>query len=89
MELGRHTGVGLERRVCTKCNLNSLEDGTSCIHVLSCPAETNIVPLHLNGHKNFHQLDGEQQFIWLMSNEDIKVMSKVTKFVTTILQPNE
>ena len=91
IELGRHTGVDLERRVCNKCNLNSLEDELHAF--MYCPAhdpQRQILFHYIStNYKIFHQLDGEQQFIWLMSNEDIKVMSRVTKFVTTILQPNE
>ena len=91
IELGRHTGVDSERHVCNKCNLNSLEDELHAF--MYCPAhdpQRQILFHYIStNYKNFHQLDGEQKFIWLMSNEDIKVMSKVTKFVTTMLQPNE
>ena len=89
IELGRHSGMALDRRLCNKCNRQEIEDELHAF--MFCPA----YDIHRQAlfrfvsaqNINFKTLDAGQQFIWLMANEEYTILTKVTKFITHILSP--
>ena len=88
LELGRHNRVRLENRLCIKCNCQAVEDELHAF--ISCTAHE--VQRHIlfqyitHQYPNFNNLNAEERFIWLLSNEDKAVVNMVSKFVTCILK---
>ena len=88
IEVGRSAKIDLDHRLCPKCNLNSVEDE---LHFLCmCPTYSNeraklmqtveaISPL-------FKQLNLEDQFCWIMSNHDERVIIAMAEYVYTAME---
>ncbi len=88
IELGRHTNVRLEDRLCTKCECKEIEDEKHFL--FTCPLyenERNILfKIVLYKSKNFKQLRIEDQLCWLISNKDDEIMHAIAKYIHSAME---
>ena len=73
-----------DERICEYCTLNKCEDEEHFITV--CPNYSNLRSdfFDLVSEKNtfFKAYDDHEKFIWLMTNEDNYILSKLAKFIS-------
>ena len=83
IETGRHKNTQLKDRLCTKCNLQQIEDEEHAL--IRCPfykTQRQLLFQVVNStNSNFDHLPDEAKFIWLMSSEDGTSISALAKFV--------
>jgi hypothetical protein len=83
IEKGRHTNKTLKDRLCTKCDLQEIEDEEQAL--IRCPlyaAQRDLFFQFINNSNiNFEHLPDEVKFIWLMSNEDTTCISALAHFI--------
>jgi hypothetical protein len=83
IETGRHKNIPLKDRLCTKCNLQQIEDEEHAL--ITCPfyniERQTLLQIVNNSNNNFSQLPDEAKFIWLMANEDSDIMYALAKFI--------
>ena len=78
IEQGRYRGLQVDDRICKLCN-KEIEDETHFL--LKCIAleeeRKSFITKINKTNTNFKNLDFKEQFIWLMSNEDILVIKDI------------
>ena len=87
IETGRHARIDLNKRICKRCSLNEIQDEKHALMI--CPAYQSTRDIIISDieatYKNFANLDLEARFVWLLSNEDIHIIAKLSKLINTIL----
>ena len=86
IETGRYKGIPRHNRLCTRCDLNVVEDETHFLCV--CPGVNNIrQELETTAHrkcKNFASLESKTKLIWLLTNEDLEILNLICSFLAHI-----
>lgn len=83
IEKGRYQGIPREERKCTRCNLGELDDERhlliSCNHTKDL--RTCLFASAKSYCKNFTSLNLDNQFLWLMNNENINILSLISDII--------
>ena len=71
------------KRICLHCQLNKVEDEQH--FMCSCPLykayRDDLYSYIVSVNKNFENLSDENKFIWLLSNEDIAIIFKISNYL--------
>ena len=83
IECGRYKNIPISERLCKMCNLGKTEDE---IHfMLECPKYDTIRSIYLQQCadlcKNFATLNCKDQFIFLLSNENEKLIETTASYI--------
>jgi hypothetical protein len=91
IEIGRHKQLDVHDRICTKCALNTVED--ECHFLLSCTAYgTERTKLFKTIHEVSPLIDNltiDDQFIWLMGNQDKRIVLAVASYIFNAMKVRE
>ena len=84
IEQGRYLGIPSDNRICLKCSSNEVEDEQHFL--FSCPKHiqerTKLFELIAESCANFANLGERDKLIWLMSCENISVLSCLAQFIS-------
>ena len=87
IERGRYEGLNVEDRICNLCNAN-IEDEFHFL--MNCPSLLNCRTEYFNMIKkintNSDKLSTEGKFIWLLSNENKKLISLTSKLLAELFK---
>ena len=85
IERGRYMGLLARDRI---CNLCKKEVEVELHFLLKCSSleceRVSIISNIVKSYKNFHNLDYQSQFIWLMSNEDSHIFNQVSNLINNL-----
>lgn len=87
IEVGRRSKMDLAKRLCTKCNLHVVEDE---VHFLmTCPAydrqRSKLKDVIKAESPLCHQLDLDDQFLWIMSNVNDTVILALAEYISSAM----
>ena len=85
---GRNRYVPPDQRICTQCHLQEVEDE---IHFLTkCPAfssqRASLFDKFLANNPNFSTYNDLQKFIWILSVEDMQLLSSAASYIKTCME---
>lgn len=86
IEIGRYQKIPREERICSLCHHNEIQDE---IHFLLVCPHLNVQRLELINIckikcKNFQSLSYDNQFYWLMTNEDPDILRSLAGFLSNL-----
>ena len=83
IEQGRHSGIELGKRLCTKCSLGIVEDEWHFLFI--CPYYTQLrnklMQTIMCKSPLFNQLHLDDQLCWVMSNHDPEIALALAEFI--------
>jgi hypothetical protein len=84
IERGRYQGIPRESRNCMRCNSGVLDDEKHFLLTCSYNKEDRDVLQELVNEvcKNFCTMNKDQKLIWLMTNEDHRVLQQISKMIS-------
>ena len=83
IERGRYLGIPRHERICLRCDSNSVDDEKHFLLSCSHLSEERAILFQMIDKlcKNFVKMDDVQKLIWLMTNEDEKILIQVSKMI--------
>ena len=87
IEIGRHSNIDANNRICKKCDSGEVEDEKHALMICAKHNEQRNSAFKDIGALNKKNafLDKESKFIWLLSNEDKQVIMILAKLINSIL----
>lgn len=88
IEIGRHQRKDISERICKRCTCHKIEDEQHAL--LNCPgnkqARQELMDYIQRTNTNYNNLTEENQFIWIMINEDPDIIRLLSKFIGVLAQ---